>query len=182
MSGAPPSWCRRCAHAGPGPRWRRVPAHRPSPSSYAHRGRHTARALAPWRHLSGRVVPALAGASVSRLCSRARGNMRGAGSSPVSLCADSRYQWRRRRVRALAAGRIAHFHAAGWHPGGHDRLCRQPPASRSRRGNRKGFLPRPKRRRHRVCPYHRSRPPRPGQARPNSQRWPLRFFATDGEQ
>jgi hypothetical protein len=43
--------------------------------------------------------------------------MRGAGSSPVSLCADSRYQWRRRRIRALGTGRIAHFHAAGWPPG-----------------------------------------------------------------
>jgi 3',5'-cyclic AMP phosphodiesterase CpdA len=39
--------------------------------------------------------------------------MRGAGSSPVSLCADSRYLWRRRRIRALGSGRIAHFHAAG---------------------------------------------------------------------
>ena len=43
--------------------------------------------------------------------------MRGAGSSHVSLCADSRYHWPTTYPSARRTVKIAHFHAAGWAPG-----------------------------------------------------------------
>jgi class 3 adenylate cyclase len=70
------------------------------------------------------VRPALAGASVSRLCSACSRQQCGVPEAPPSVYVRTRgTNAPCRRIRALGAVRIAHFHAAGWAPRAHDRLC-----------------------------------------------------------
>jgi hypothetical protein len=67
---------------------------------------------------SVRVRPALAGASVSRLCSACSRQQCEVPETPPSVYVRTRgTNARCRRIRALGTRRMAHFHATGWASG-----------------------------------------------------------------